>query len=479
MRFDEHYFTESIKDWSSLVKTNPYWKAAQKVLKIIEEAGYEALIVGGAVRDLVLGKESDDIDISTNAPMDVLEDLFKTYEIGKNKDFGVVVAVVDGYDFEIAHYRVDVYDDEKGKGADSVQLTKTYKDDASRRDLTINQLGVDSKGNIVDHFGGLKDLENKIITTVGDPDLRFKEDHVRQLRSVRFASRFGFDISKETIDALKRNAPEIAKVSPERINKELKKMAQGTGEQFAKAIEILDDVGLLKYILPEIVEMKKFEHDPTHHPEKDKDGRHTVLAHIIDALKSQPLKNSAINLSVLFHDLGKIKTHVLDDNGIHRYFGHAKEADDLIDKIADRLKFDNQTRNKIKFAAINHMKFHDILNMNNSTIAKLMDSPYFEVLKSVALADAKSRGQLFSQKEWDAIENKILKLKERFKDRKVIESIRKIVNGKMVMSLRSDIKPGPKLGDVIQSAVDFVLNNNIDLEKDLNKVKQFIQNVKV
>lgn len=487
MRFDDYYFIEeessqSKIDWNQYVKNNKELKYALEIMKKIEDAGFESLIVGGFVRDLLMGTPSDDIDITTDANPSDIEKIFKrVIDIGKSKDMGISVVPYKGYQFEIGTYRKDVYGDlEKGKGAEEVEIAKDFKDDSSRRDFTINALGIDADGNIIDHHGGLKDIDKKVIAAVGDADIRFKEDEVRQLRGIRFASRMDFDISPETIEAMKKHAPEIAKVSPERITKELRKMAKSGGKQFARAIEIMDDVGILQYILPEIVELKSYEHSPVHHPEKDKEGKHTILAHTLEALKSSDVKDDIVNMSILFHDIGKDqKTFFKDEKGIIHYFDHAKEGFNKIDDISIRLKFDNRTRNAIKFSVLNHMKFHDILNMKNTNIAKLMDSPYFEVLKSVALADAKSRGQLFNQKEWDEIENKLLKLKERFKDRKVIETIRKIVNGKMVMSLRSDIKPGPKLGDVIQSAMDFVLNNNIDLEKDLNKVKQFIQNVKV
>jgi len=475
MNFNEYYFKESIEDWKTLVQTNPYWKAAQKVLKTIEDAGYEAIIVGGAVRDLVLGKESDDIDISTNSPMDVLEKLFKTHDIGKNKDFGVVVAVVDGYDFEIAHYRSDSYSDpEKGKGADKVELVSSYKGDASRRDLTINQLGINASGQIIDHFGGLKDLENKVVTTVGDPNLRFKEDQVRQLRSVRFSSRFDFEISPETMAALKKNAPEIAKVAPERITKELRKMAQGTGKQFARAIEIMDEVGLLEIILPEVAKLKSLEHNPDHHPEQDKEGKHTVLAHVIEALKTNEVKDDIINLSILFHDLGKAVTHTMDDEGFHRYLGHAQEADKLIDDVCKRLKFDNDTKRKIQFAAINHMKVHDLLKISNSKIAQLMDDDAFDILVKVGEADARARGHLFDKEEWQSIINKIAEIAERYKDKKARDAIKKVVNGKWIMDLKGITKPGPEVGRIINTVIDWILDDQVSLN-DINKIEQYIK----
>ena len=477
MRFDDFYFKETI-DWNKFISKNEELKYALEVMKKLEDAGYEALIVGGFARDLIMGRPSNDIDITTNATPDEVEKVFgRVIDIGKNKSMGVSVVPYKNYQYEIATYRTDAYEDlTKGKGADKVKLVTSYKDDASRRDLTINQLGINSKGEIIDHFNGLKDLENKVIATVGDPDLRFKEDQVRTLRTTRFASRFDFDIDPKTIEAMKKNAPEIAKVSRERIYKELNKMAEGTGPQFARAIKILNDTGLLQYILPEVAKLAELEHSPEHHPEKDESGKHTVLAHVIEALKSNPLKDRLINLSVLLHDVGKATTHELDADGKHRYFGHAQAAENIIEDLAKRLTIDNDTKKKLQFAAINHMKIHELLKMSNSKIAELMNNDGFEVLMKVAEADAKARGYMFDEKEWQQITNKIAELTEKFKDRKAIEAIKKVVNGNRVMQLKGITKPGPEVGKIINQTVQWILDNNINIS-DTDKIAEFIKRI--
>jgi tRNA nucleotidyltransferase (CCA-adding enzyme) len=165
-------------------------------------------------------------------------------------------------------YKIVEYDYvSKGKGADKVDITVSFKDDASRRDLTINCIAVDSKGNIIDYFDGVKDIKNKIIRTVGDPEKRFSEDYLRMLRTVRFSSRMGMDIDPDTANAIKNSSVKIKEISQERITKELLKMAEQSGSKFADAILQLDKVGLLQYILPEIYKMKEFEHDVYSHPE--------------------------------------------------------------------------------------------------------------------------------------------------------------------------------------------------------------------
>jgi tRNA nucleotidyltransferase (CCA-adding enzyme) len=270
MNYYQHYFKENnqIDDWKQKVNSNEYLKVAVEVLEILDKKfpGSSSYIVGGAVRDLVIGKDFNDVDIATNIDIEKIEKIFKTHDIGRNKEFSIVVIDYKGFAIEVAHFRTESeYSD--NRHPDKVIPVRNFKQDSARRDITWNAMGVDKDGNVADYFGGMRDIQNKILRMVGNPNERFKEDALRLARIPRFASRFGFDISPETIEAMKKNAPEIAKVSPERITKELRSMAKSGGKQFARAIEIMDKVGLLKYILPEIAKMKELPHSPEHHPE--------------------------------------------------------------------------------------------------------------------------------------------------------------------------------------------------------------------
>jgi tRNA nucleotidyltransferase (CCA-adding enzyme) len=193
-------------------------------------------------------------------------------------------------------------------------------------------------------------------------------------------------------------------------------------------------------------------------------------------MKYLTVKDPIINLSILFHDLGKLNTHSVDEKGMHRYLGHASEAKDLIEEISKRLKMDNETKDALLFSALNHMKFHDILNMSNSKIAQLMSDKNWEVLKAVAEADAKSRLHMFDQKQWNQIIDKIDDLTERFKDRNAIMKIKKIVNGDLVMQL-TGLKTGPEVGKIINKTVQWILDDRIDVN-DKEKIKTFIINQK-
>ena len=470
------------KNWQVALSQSEELRVAVELMNKINQAGYEALIVGGSVRDLILGKIPNDFDLTTNANPDQVEKIFgKTIDIGKNKAMGVSVLPYKGFQFEIATYRKDLYSDNgKGLGADKVELTTSFKDDASRRDLTINQIGIDKDGNIIDHHNGLRDIENKIISTVGDPNLRFKEDQIRTMRAVRFASRLGFNIDQKTIDAIKSNASEIKKVASERVLKEIMKMAEQTGDRFASAMVMLKETGLLKEILPELDVMSGFEHTPEHHPEGH------VWSHTIAALRTYKGNDPVVNLSILLHDVGKPVTYALTDKGTHSYHGHEEKAQQIIEKIAGRLKFDNATKDAVIFAAINHMKYFHILEMSNNKVAKLLQSPYFKVLEQTALSDASSRGNLFDRKEWDDIQTKIEKIKNSFNSQPgsgenpdIIKTIQKKFNGKYIMDL-TGLKQGPKLGEVIDKTVEFILDNelNINSDMDVKKIDDFIISLK-
>ena len=187
MQFKQFLITEAdeqLARWNEYLNDVPMLNSAVKVLKRIEAKGFDAYIVGGAVRDLILGEPIHDCDIATNCPIDVLDNMFKTHDIGKNRDFGIIVATVDGHTFEIAQFREDgTYLD--GRRPESVKIVMSFKDDASRRDFTINSMGVDKDGNIIDYFDGKKDIQNKLIRTVGNPKDRFQEDYLRMLRVAR------------------------------------------------------------------------------------------------------------------------------------------------------------------------------------------------------------------------------------------------------------------------------------------------------
>jgi tRNA nucleotidyltransferase/poly(A) polymerase len=362
-----------IQNWNKYIEM-PYLKHGIEILHILKPYGV-AYIVGGTVRDLILNRVPKDIDVCTNVPIDVIESLFLTHDIGANKTFGILVVEYKGDNFEIAQFRTeDVYSD--GRRPDKVTFVSTFKEDATRRDFTINSLAIDYEGNILDYYNGIEDIKNGIIRTVGDPDVRFKEDYLRLIRAIRFSCTLRMVIESNTITSIRNNAHNITNISQERITSELLKMANKKGTFFAFGIITLLSTKLLQYVLPEIYLMNNFEHSPEHHPEGN------VLVHTIAALVTNEIKDPILNWCILFHDVGKIKTFELMGGKI-TYHKHDIVGSKMIHEIAERMKLDNNTRDAMKFCAKNHMKIHGILEMKKSKIIRLMNSPYWDILVQV------------------------------------------------------------------------------------------------
>ena len=375
---------------------NSELKAAKSIQKQIEKNGYKAYLVGGFVRDHLMGIPSHDIDISTNMPITEIERIFgkkNVYDIGQSKDFGIVVVNKNGHSFEVAQFRKESgYSD--GRHPDNVEIVSNFKDDASRRDFTINALGMDSKGKIIDYFGGQKDIKNKIIRTVGTPEDRFKEDYLRMMRAVRFAAKLGFKIDPKTFEAIKKYKKNIIKISPERIKEEIFKIGKEDGKKFANFIELMDKTGLLEIVLPEVANLKNYYEEDKNHPEAYKYGKGRVYDHVLHAIRQNKIKNPLVNLAVLFHDLGKGTTHKIIDGKGHTYHGHDVESVRLIEDLTRRLKFSNEEREILKFAAQHHMRINP--EMKPSKIAKLVLDKKWPYLKATVYADNKARGYVKS-----------------------------------------------------------------------------------
>lgn len=458
------------QQWQKYVRDNKELSAGVKVLQIINKAGYKAYIVGGSVRDIVLGQKAKDVDIAANAPMDFLERSFKTYNIGQSKDFGIVVVRQGAFSFEVAQFRQDgKYKD--GRRPESVKISGEFQDDASRRDFTFNAMGINAKGEILDYFDGKKDLQNKILRTVGDPRQRFGEDYLRMLRAPRFASRLGFEIEKSTEKAIKKLSTNIKDLAPERVYDELIKAASQTGDKFADYILLLDKLKLLKFILPEVVNLKWYRENLKHHPETRGSGG-TVYSHVLSALRKSNTADPIKNLAILLHDIGKGVTFSQKE-GLPQYLGHAHASVELSQSIADRLKMSNKDRDSLIFAVGNHMKFHNLLNMRASKIAKLVNDDNWDVLLAVARADEFARGEVFTHKgEFEKIVDKAIKIKNKYGMNQVNKTL-KIVSGNRVMEL-TGLKPGKKVGEIIRKVTETILDKDID-PNDSEKIDDLIR----
>lgn len=439
-------------NFKNLLNETPELRSAAKILEQITRRGFDAFIVGGAVRDMVRGVEFDDIDIATNMPVNKLQSIYTSYDVGTGKEHGTIVVRQDGFEFDVAQFRVDgEYSD--GRRPDSVELVNDFKLDASRRDFTFNAMGLTKEGDIVDFFGGMEDLEKGVVRAVGSAHARFSEDPVRMLRAIRFAQRMDFDIDEEAKVAMVSLKNEILRVSFERIRKELLKMADNTGAVFAKAVRDMDENGLLCVIFPEFENMKKFFHDPVHHPE-DKGG--PIFNHVIAAVEANTVADPMVNLAVLFHDIGKGATAEVKENGFNSFHRHAQVGAEMVKEMAKRVKLSNDEVRTLTFAAENHMKFHVMTEMRPTVIRDLRFDENWEVLKAVAFADDVCRGELHTLEEWNKTMDHVEAIKKAWDERPI-----NMVTGTHVMEV-TGMKTGKMVGELIRAVSDVMLSESVD-----------------
>ena len=428
------------------------------------EQGSTAFIVGGAVRDYLLGKECDDIDIATSVDIDIIEKHFPTHDIGNNKDFGILVVEFEGEVFEIANYREDgEYSD--GRRPDDVNIVSDFEADSKRRDFTINAMAMDDDGNIIDYHGGQEDLKKGVIRTVGNAHDRFSEDYLRMIRAIRFASVLDFELDGDIEGAIMDLGEHISEISTERFWKEFWKMAQC--DRFSEGIFDMRNLGILEYVLPEIDCMSEYPHYRHHHPEGD------VWKHVMGVLRHLDNQPAIVKLAGLFHDVGKPVAYKFDeDKGKYNYFRHDFIGLDVFDKIVQRIHIPKDIANEIRYSIKNHMKMHLFNIMKDSKCYNLIDSPYWETLYQVAYADDRSRLYLCERQFWNELDAKVDRLKKRLEFKKEVESI---VNGNFVMDIL-DVKGGKIVGDALNKARAYIVDKNVDVSTDegLEKIRKYV-----
>lgn len=306
-------------------------KRNDEILTLLEEKGYKSYLVGGCLRDSLLNKESHDVDISTQAlPEEILEVFkdYKTVDIGKK--FGTIKVIYYDFEYEITTMRKESSYNDK-RHPDKVDFTKDIVEDLKRRDFTINAMAK-RKGEIIDPFDGQADLKKKIIRAVGDPVARINEDLLRSLRAVRFATSLDFQIEENLKKAIKNKASSINEISKERIREEINKIL--LSNKPSRGIRLLDELGLLEFIFPEVFRTKGFNQHSTFH----KDDVYNHSLNVLDKTKA----NLNIRMAALYHDVGKIDTFFLDENGEGRFFGHQKVSENLLRERLKILKYSNK-----------------------------------------------------------------------------------------------------------------------------------------
>jgi poly(A) polymerase len=345
---------------------------AEQICATLRRTGYQAYLVGGCVRDLVLGREPTDYDVCTDARPGSVQELFPQ-SVSVGAKFGVILVVEDGAEVEVATFRSDIgYSD--GRHPDRVVYADSPKDDVCRRDFTINGLLMDPvTREVLDFVGGKADLQSGIVRAIGDPHARFSEDKLRMMRAVRFAARFGFQIEPATLQAAQALASQITQVSFERIREELTKLL--TEGAARRGFELLDETGMLAVVLTDVARMKGVEQPPQYHPEGD------VWIHTRMMLEMLPPNcSSTLAWGVLLHDVGKPPTFApaKGPGSRIRFDNHVEVGARMAESICRALRFSNQDAEQIEALVANHLRFKDVRQMRQATLKRFVRLPKFE-----------------------------------------------------------------------------------------------------
>jgi len=340
---------------------------AAEAVRILQSAGFTAYWAGGCVRDILMGKSPKDYDIATSATPDEVLGLFpRSKAVGKA--FGVVRAPMGGEFFEIATFRKDhAYVD--GRRPSAVSFTDA-ETDAQRRDFTVNAMFHDPVADALHDFvGGRADIDARTIRCVGDPAERFAEDHLRMLRAARFAASLDFAMDPATAAAIAEHAAMAGSIAPERVREELVRLLLES-TRAGDALELLDSVGLLDVILPEVTAMKGQEQPPQFHPEGD------VYTHTVLMLNLMTERSLQLAFAILLHDVGKPLTMSQGEDRI-RFDGHATKSAEMAEDIMHRLRFSRNDTDTVVYAIRNHMRIMDVQKMRESKLRKLLAAPSF------------------------------------------------------------------------------------------------------
>jgi poly(A) polymerase len=428
---------------------------ARSIVGRLRGSGYKAFLVGGCVRDTVLGIPPMEYDITTSAkPEEIMRIFSNTVPVGLS--FGVILVLQDGFKFEIATFRKDEsYSD--GRRPDKVVYTSSEQEDVCRRDFTINGMLYDPiTEEVIDHVKGIDDLKIGIVRAIGSPYERFNEDKLRMIRAIRFAARFNYELENETVHAIKELAHRITDVSAERIREEIVKII--TQKNPGVGLKLLRQTGLLSHILPEVDKMYGVPQPPEFHPEGDV-FTHTCLT--LDKLFEITEGKPSIELGVgaLLHDVGKPPTFSFEDR--IRFNAHDRIGAEMAEKICKRLRFSNKEIERVSDLVSEHLRFKDVFNMRESTLKRFIAMPYFEDHLTLHLADCQaSHG---SREAYDFVKKKL----EEFKEEEI--KPKPIITGYDLIDM--GYTPGPIFSEILDSIEEAQLEGIV---KNKDEAKKFV-----
>lgn len=445
-------------------------KQAEKIIDILEEHGFEAYIVGGCVRDMLLNREPEDWDITSNAyPKEVKSLFHRTIDTGIQH--GTVTVIIDQCSYEVTTYRIDgEYEDKRHPK--EVLFTAKLTEDLRRRDFTINAMAYNHKSGLIDVFEGQKDLEKKMIRCVGEAKERFSEDALRIMRAIRFAGQLGFEIEENTLKAAKELAPNLSSISAERIRMELTKLLTSSHPELLLTAW---KNNITKVILPEFDTMMETEQKNPHHCYTV--GMHClkVLENVHICWKEEQIKKQKIEeekkrfqilcLSALFHDVAKPSVKTRDENGIDHFYGHPNQGEIMTGQILRRLKFDNETITRVKRLVL----WHDYrYSKRESGMRRAINHIGEDLMEDLFLLQ---KCDILAQNP-DYIKEKLENLdraREMFyqiKENGECTNLKNLaISGKDLITI--GFSPGKELGSVLHTLLEHVLENPKDNQKEI------------
>jgi tRNA nucleotidyltransferase/poly(A) polymerase len=458
-------------DIDDILDPHPY---ARELIEELSRAGYRSVIVGGTVRDALLGQfeedyefdpESTDIDIATAARTEEIKELFPGFEfLEVGASFGVLVLVApDGKEYEVAQFRTE--SDYDGRKPGKVLPADSLEEDIKRRDFTVNGLAVELDGRVIDLVGGVDDLRDKVIRAIGDPLTRFREDYLRPLRAVRIACYLRGEIEERTLTAIEKVADEITTISRERIKEELFRILE-TGTS-SRGFRICHRTGLLDHILPEMLENEGIPQPEEYHPEGDVLEHSFQALEVADELGLSPLTKFAVFL----HDVGKADAYY--GNEKRHMGGHALLGKRKTEKIASRLKLSNREAKKLTWLVKNHMRGSVLPKMRKAKQVKLVranqdtDYPiseetsrfdYFTSLLGTIIAD--SEASAHGVEGWLPVLKVFSGLLPHLQHLENLGTARKLIDGDDLLELGLD--EGPELGEVLESLHEMIYAGEIE-----------------
>ena len=433
----------------------------KKALQMLEKAGYEGYIVGGCVRDFLMGKSPDDYDVTTSALPKEVEAIFAEHKvIETGLKHGTVTVIIDGLPLEITTFRVEgEYLD--GRRPSEVSFTRSLREDVARRDFTMNAMAMDLRGKLYDYYGGQDDIDKGIIRCVGNPAERFDEDVLRIMRAIRFASQTGFILEDKTKEAALEYKENLLKISAERIRIELLKLL--CGKDVKKVL--IEYVDILSVFMPEIKPTVDFDQKTHWHI-------YDVFTHTAVAVASIEAK-AHLRMAALLHDIGKPSSFSVDENGSGHFYGHALVSVDLARDILNRLKFDNDTKDKI----LKLVKYHDVpieptVRSVKRALNKYTKEGFFDLVLLKRADNMAQNPELAIRQEY--LDQVVAVAEDIIAESQCFSLKDLAVNGRDL--IEAGHRPGKELGHVLDQLLEQVLEDK--LPNDKAKLLEFAQKIK-